>query len=814
VNSRHVWSSTSSVAAIVRTVLLAAVAWPAVATAQDASDPEVKALILPTDWVQFGVEDHSQDSAKFGEYNGLGGAGAHAIGDFHYAGGSGYGISGGTLRYGLNGSDIGTTSGAVSASVSNQGTWSLAAGYDDLHHALTNSYQTPFQGTPGGNNFTLPGNFGVINTAFKPAGFATAPGSNDLTAVQLEDFHSESVHSDRRNTSVSAGYTINREWDLRFDFNHLDQGGAKLLGVAGDQVNSPAGSTYTWAGQTPLVLMNPTDYTTDTFKFATNWTGTRSFATLSYYGSIFSDQYNSVSWNNPFIKAPASVATGTASAFPTDSYGTLPSNMLNQLGLTGGSSLPWKTHVAGGLSLARSEQDDAFPATGNVGLTPLGLPATSLHGLVDIKHADLRFSNSAVRRLALALGVKFDERNNKTASNPYTFNTINESVVQTETSVNAPMSNRKTQLEASGDLRLSSRQHLSLSYEGNHTRRWCNNAAANDAQGSLNPAATGSWRSYLAATCAEVPDTKENKGTLKYRAQVTSNLSFNAGYSYASRKVDVSPSFYNPMQAVDNPAGSGAGAEGYEVVGFLAFFEASRHEQVFKAGTQWEPSEKISVSLNGRYTEDRYLDLVYGVQRADAASANLDTSYSINRHASVSAYATYQRSNRDLTNLYRVSAGTASATALGGPAGETWSNTLTESDTTLGLAGRLTELASGKLELTADLSYSSGETRYDTSPFAGTDLEGNTCTAAYYATCGALPGIKNSMVRLQLKGLYRFDKHSSLLLGYTFQRLGEGDYFYNAYQYGATPATLLPTNQQGPSYRIDAVFVAYRYAFQ
>ena len=445
------------------------------------------------------------------------------------------------------------------------------------------------------------------------------------------------------------------------------------------------------------------------------------------------------------------------------------------------------------------------------------MPENSLHGLVEIEHLDLRLTNDSWKRLLLAAGVKFNERNNETSSNAYTYNTINEAAIQTETSVNAPMSNKKTQADVNGDFRISSRQHLSLGYEYDDTRRWCNNAAANDAQGSLNAAATGGWAAYTAATCAQVPDTKEDKLTVNYRLGVSSGLNLNAGYSYSWRKADISPTFYNPMQAVDNPAGSGASAEGYEVLGFVSFFEASRHEQMVKAGANWQPGDKLSLSLNGRYREDRYADLTYGVQDSDAASVNFDSSYSFNDRRSVSLYVTYQDSSRNLTNLYKVTSNAASATALSGTAGETWTNRLQESDTTIGAGARQDGLFSGKLNLSADLSYSLGNSEYDTSPFAGTDLEGNTCSANFYETCGALPTIKNSTLRLRLNGTYALGKAGNggkLLMGYTFQRLSSDDFLYNAYQYGNTPATLLPTNQQSPSYQMNAVFVAYRYSFR
>jgi MtrB/PioB family decaheme-associated outer membrane protein len=806
--------SVKLVSLAVRGALVATIAAPPIAWAQDAGNDDVTALTLPTNFLQVGGNDNSDASDKFGEYNGLNKKGATFLGDFSLAGGDAYGPGTGTMRYGLSGTDLGTSAGSVNGSVSDQGSWNLGLGYDELRHELTNSYQTPFQGAVGGNRFNLPSDFGVIDTAFKPAGFKTAPGADDLTAQQQRDFRSEDIYSERKNMSFTAGYRFNANWDVKFDFNHLGQDGAKLLGVAGDQVNSPAGSTYTWAGQTPLVLPNPTDYTNETFKFAANWVGSKAFATLSYYGSIFSDSYSSVSWDNPFMKAPATVATGTVSAFPTDSISTFPSNLFNQVNLTGGYDLWSSTKIAGGLSYGRSQQDQSYPGTGNIGLNPLGLPEGSLHGLVDIEHLDLKLTNQSWKRLLLTAGVKFNERNNETSSNPYTYNTINEPANQTETSVNAPMSNKKTQADVSGDYRISSRQHLTLGYEFDDTRRWCNNAAANNAQGSLDAAATGGWAAYTAATCAQVPDTKEDKLTVNYRLRASGSLNFNAGYSYSWRKANVSSTFYNPMQAVDNPAGSGAGAEGYEVLGFMSFFDASRHEQIVKAGANWQPGDKLSLSLNGRYTEDQYADLTYGVQDGNSASVNFDSSYNFNERRSVSLYVTYQDSSRNLTNLYKVTSSAASATALNGIAGETWTNTLTESDTTMGLGARQDGLFAGKLSLSADLSYSLGNTKYDTSPFAGADLEGNTCSAIYYETCGSLPTIKNSTLRLRLNGSYQLSKAGTIIMGYTFQRLASDDYLYNAYQYGYTPATLLPTNQQSPSYQMSAIFVAYRYSFR
>src|SRR5450631_3699515 len=182
--SRDRQYSITLVSLAVHGALMAAIAAPPIAFAQAADTDDVKSLTLPTNFLQVGGEYNSDASDKFGEYNGLNKKGSTFIGDLRLVGGDAYGAGAGTMRYGLSGTDLGTTAGSINASASSQGSWNIGFGYDELRHELTDSYQTPFQGAVGGRNFTLPGDFGVINSGYKPTGFITAPGANDLTAQQ------------------------------------------------------------------------------------------------------------------------------------------------------------------------------------------------------------------------------------------------------------------------------------------------------------------------------------------------------------------------------------------------------------------------------------------------------------------------------------------------------------------------------------------------------------------------------------------------------------------------------------------------------
>ena len=821
----------------VQGALLVMFSAPIVAYADDKPSDEVTALTHPVSSIDIGPDYVSSTSAKFGEYNGYNKMGAGVNGDFSIRGGDAYNAQSGgegTKRWEVKGNDLGTSSRGVGGSVSDQGKWSFGIDYDQLQHNITDTYETPFLGPMGGNNFVLPSNFGAINTAAKPAkvspylsttaNFATAPGTNELTAAQQAALNPQDVHSDRQNTNVNAKYNIDTQWDVKFDFTHIKQSGAKLQGVAGDQVNGSVGA-LTFAGQTPMVIMNPTNYTTDNINLALNWMGDKGYATASYYVSMFRDAYNSVSFDNPFYKA-GTFTTGTT-LYGVDAMSTMPSNDFHQLNLNGGYSFASSTKLVGGLSYGLNTQNDAYAQQG---LTPFGFPQNSLNGTVATIHADLKLTDQTTKDLLLSAGLKFNERDNQTASNEYQFYTINQAGISTpgtsstyQTSWSTPMSNKKTQLELAGDYRIDKSQKLRISYEYEKINRWCNSGAWNNAQSTFNAAATG-VTAYTATTCAQVPESQENKFVLNYKLKATDDLSLNAGYGYSNRNSDINPLFYNPMQAYDPnganatplPNSGGSNGEGYEVPGFVAYFDASRKEQLLKAGANWQANDKLTFTLSTRYTDDNY-DSTYGVQKGTSWSLNLDSTYNYTENGSVSAYATSQNMTRDMTNLQNTFAATAtaaSATALNVPVGATWTNTLKENDTTFGLGAKQGGFMAGKLDLSGDLTYSLGKSSYDTEfNYANATTTGLTCSSAYFMTCGALPNIRNELLQLKLAGNYKIDKSSKIRLGYVYQQLRSVDYLYNGYQYGSTPSTLLPTNQQAPSYSVNLVSVSYAYSF-
>jgi MtrB/PioB family decaheme-associated outer membrane protein len=810
----------------VQGALAAMVTIPAVALAEGTED--VAALTNPTNFLELGGLYVPDSSAKYGEYNGLDKRGGYVLGNFGVLGGDSYGEGTGTMRWGITGTDLGTTSRNVGASVSDQGTWSLGVGFDELRHNITNTYQTPFLGSMGGNNFTLPSNFGVINTLTTSVNgvlTSASKGSQTLTPTQLSDFQTQNVYSERQNSSFSAGYNFDPQWGVKFDFNHLDQSGAKLIGSGTDKAIIGA---LTFGGEDIDILMNPTDYTTDTLNFALNWGGDKGQVTASYYASLFRDHYSGVSWQSPFVNPGPATGSPPGTAFPVSTMSLPPSNAFQQLNLTGGYAFTSATRLAGGLSYGRNTQNESYDGTYTPGRVP-GLPVDSLNGLVDTTHGDLKLSNQTTKDLSLSAGVTYNERDNKTPSNTYEFYDLGTttatppSTAGAATVINIPMSNSHTQLDLGGDYRIDSRQNLHAGYEYDEVKRWCDSSPS-EAQIMAASTGIGSGAGALAlaqayynsgSSCTQVPKDAENKLALNYRIRATDAVSFNAGYSYGDRKATINPGFYNPMQGKD---------EGFELPGYVAYFDASRNEQLVKAAVTWQAMDQLNLGLNARYTQDNYTDSSIGAQTGDTTSVNLDATYSLSRGNTISAYASWQDRKRDFTNDQWGSGATNTshaASTYNTSGNLPWSNDLTDQDKILGIGAKQNDFMGGKLKLAEDLTYSIGTTSYSTSlgftPLTGA-LPGTpnliNCGPNGNISCGSLPDIKSNMLQFKLSGSYQISKPSTILAGYTFQRLETNDYFYNPYQYTFTPTSEMPTNQLAPNYTVNVVYLAYSYSFR
>ena len=790
----------------VRCALMATITLPLSAYAVD---NDADALKKPSNSVDFGALYSSQDSARFGQYNGLNKKGFYGLGGFDVRGGDGYDDSkNSALRWKLNGSDLGTTSRNLGASISEQGKWKVNLGYDELRHNITDTFQTPLLGDTGGNNFVLPANFGAVNS--------TAPGTRGLNATQLGDFHTEKEYVSRKNGSLSTSYRFSDQFSAQIDYNHLDQSGGKLIGTGsqgGINVGNGVGTTGI-KGQAEAInmIMNPTSYTTDNVNAALNWVGDKGHLTVGYYGSIFHDDYNSLSWQNSVITpgtgAGARSTCVGANCYTNNTMSTAPSNSLHQANLTGGYNFTPTTKLVGGFSYGYNQQNSSYAPTNIIQpngsasnmMAAGGLPASSLNGVVETTHGDLKLTNQSIKDLNLTAGFKFDERDNRTASNAYNYYNLaaasltpgtvaapNGSLYQ---GVNTPYSNRKMQYEAAADYRLTKGQNLNLAYLHESLKRWCNGVLGG-------------------AQCVASPTSEEDKIGLTYRLKVIDTVNFNAGYSYANRRADSNNFLANAGNYASTTAVSGSALNGGNFLGYVAYPYANRSQNVGKAGVTWQVTQKLDVGLNGRYSYDDYNSQL-GVKNGQSAGVNVDATYSYADNGSISAYWSWQNGQRNLTSGATGNGVAAfTPTQLIAPV-NIWSNKLDDNSHAFGLLAKQGGLLNGKLEIIGDMSYSLDTSTYTTQVPYNTAVS---CGSTASLTCGTLSPIKNELISLKLTGNYKVLDNGRISLSYLYQKLNSNDYFYNSQQLGVTPSSLMPTNLQMQNYTANVVALSYHYSF-
>jgi hypothetical protein len=150
-----------------------------------------------------------------------------------------------------------------------------------------------------------------------------------------------------------------------------------------------------------------------------------------------------------------------------------------------------------------------------------------------------------------------------------------------------------------------------------------------------------------------------------------------------------------------------------------------------------------------------------------------------------------------------------------------WTADMHDRTHTLGAAFKVKNLLSGKLDLAGDVTWSKADTdvgflnggTYANNPLS---ISGATSVTigAFYIPATAMPTVTTDTITLKLGGKYQINKASAFRAGYLYQRMKAVDYIYDALQVGGTPTSILPTNEQAPVYKVQAVSFSYVYTFQ
>ena len=904
-----------------------------------ASAQSVEELTQRTSTVEAGITSVDKSSYKFGEFNGLQKQGETANLNVELNGGAAY-DSGGVTRYRIQGSDLGLEDRNITVQYGEQGKFRLNFGYDELLRNRSDSYQTPLNGA-GTNKLTLPSNWlvplqqnvnpnksapalvpnGVNARALDPnfinndavyrfnnAANATAVDAPSaiyaptqaqinqmlsVAATDQADFHNVNLNTKRTKYEVGGVAEIDSHWEIAFGVRQEFKLGAKPMSTVSRNTG----------GDIAMVIPDLIDTRTDQYDLSLNFRNANSFFTAAYYGSLFTNNVQSMSWQNWATGTQGTV--GAAFASPTTNMmSSAPSNQFHQFNLTGGYNFTHDTKLVVNAAYGRNTQDDAYLSTG----TELGsgLPRTSLGGVVITQSLNAKLTSKVSKDWGVAAGYKFDQRDNQTPVSNYVyyeagetkagtsiFNSINLGWTPTggalgsgaNINANRTYSKRTNQLNLDADYAITARENIKFGADWQQVNRYCN----------------GSW-----IDCVDAANTNETTLRTEWRAAMGDSVSARIGVAHSNKTVgDYNENAFLALVPMANqtasnaPAGttaystmnalgfSGAGpwvgsltpaqiaaltpAQAYyfgasgttplaqasygngnrisELIGMRRYNMADRNRDKLRSMLNWDVSEKLSLQGGVDYNNDNYANSVYGLQKSTSTTFNLDAKYTANENTSFGAFYTNEdqksvsagnnlaSNNTGLTTNSYVGTTTATNivgnTACGGantiaarnqnnktdPCNN-WSYDMRDKVDTLGISFNQKNLMAGKLDMTADLIYSSAKSdvtgaggAYVNNPAAVANAPATVTTGAYYITAGSMPTVTTETIELKLKGKYTLDKKSAVRMSYSYSKTKIVDWSLDSMQYGTTGSGVLPTLEQAPDYTVQTVGVSYVYTF-
>lgn len=845
---------------VVRTSVVAVhcalVTMVAVPVAQAEVSEDVLELTQPTNTIEIGIGNVDKGSRKFGEYNGLENKGTFVNGGFELSGGAGYDVEGdGTVRWRVEGTDLGLESRSLNAEYADQGKFRIKFGFDQTPRNQYDGYMTPYAGG-GTQALTLPGyptlrgataptatssgtaitqgplaNWGNLQSPYATgAGTTASPyagsGPGVLLPAMMRNFNVDTL---RTRETFDLALELSPRWQFKFNVRHEDKEGTKLTGVApGNRIGA--------------LVPEPIDTTTDQFRATLNFVDDKSNLSLGYYGSIFRNKVNSWTMANPFN-------SNLLDRVFNDSARLVgaPDNEMHRFNLAGAYNFSKTTRLMLSGYYQRMTQNEQFQGPFPVDYV---LPGNSINGLVLNKHFNATLTSRPLKDLSVLASYKYEDRDNQTPSRTYTTRWADSAAAgNINTFTNEPLRRTTHQVNLEGDYRFAPRQAIKAGYEYQQIER---KASLDAAQALLDQNAAAFARVGLDAQ-AELPwkteESKEHTLKLEYRNNLSERVTGNLGYNYAQRRAhyEDNPSLATPpINPPRLPAATVYFPAGEPLLpGFRQYFLADRNRDKVRGSVNFQATDALALQAGVDYNKDDYSNSPYGLKNSDSWVLNLDGTLTASENLSFNAYFSHEDKKSQLDSLAVTRATRASDTAnvtfphasgncatfttptgrfpddFGSDPCRNWSESQTDRVDTIGLGVKASGLMSGKFDFSGDVAYSRARTPI--SMTGGSYASNGLATLnTVFVPATSFPDITSEMIEVRLSGKYTLDKTSAIRVNYLYRNLKSNDWQWDAYL--STPGTnlssavtmpgMVGTNLASPNYTVNVVSVYYIYSFR
>jgi MtrB/PioB family decaheme-associated outer membrane protein len=454
----------------------------------------------------------------------------------------------------------------------------LRLGWQEIPKYRGYGTQTPFLGV-GTGNLTLPGDW------------VYAPNTGQLTALQ-GSLAAAALKTQRKTLDGGATVHLGNHLTFKVDYQKQKKEGTRMM----------SGGFFNAA-----VVPAPVDFTTDILESSLAFASKRVQLQVGFMSSEFENEYNSLTWRNPFSSRPGNYYLQTALE---------PGNEFTRFNVSGALMITQRIRFSGQAAMGELKQDDPFiPSySTNPDFNDLVLPRASLGGRLDTNTYNLggKLSARMGKGLSLTLRGKYDERDNKTPVELYTPVTID--LFQGDERYNRPYSYEREQYSA--DLRYRVGRSVRISAGGIYKE--------------------------MTRTLQAVETSEEDIVWGEVKANPTLSSQLRVKFESAEREVEdyLQPADGSP---VDHPL-------------MRKFNQADRENDRVMIDFDLAPTDALGINLSYFNSRSDYTESVIGLQDSEEQSYTVDLSYAIGTKGRLYAFLTNDEIDSRMLNATSVSA--------------------------------------------------------------------------------------------------------------------------------------------------------------